>query len=293
MKFNNLKNYLNLRFPAMTTYGAAILLSVSGTAIVMLFFMFFQPFGMHSIEGSYRLLTMGLFALPYFPFILIYCCLVVFLIKLKNYEMKWLLKHEIISNGLLVLIIGIVNFFLLVPVMDKQYSLITFFDIIAITVAVMLFPIVVLMGIDLIRFQYREKLISALKNEYSTDSIVGERNKDQTIMLLGLNKDESIELNPDKLLFIQSQGNYVEIVEETGSNQLNKEILRTSLKNIESQLSENPNIQQVHRSFLVNISRIEGARGNAHGMLFSLGASKIHIPVSRKFVNAAKEYAKR
>lgn len=284
------QNYLNLRFPAMTTYRHASLLSIAAVACVAMIFLFFQPFGMNMIEAPHRLLKITAYALPYFPVVWGYCLLVVYFIRKNDLGNKWLLKHELLSNIALMLLLGIVNFITLVPVLEKDYSLYTFLEIIGMTAVVTLVPIAVMTGIELIQFQYRNQTNVAGGESQGDALSKGESSEDQFIILHGHNKDESLELGLQHLLFVQSQGNYVEVVVESVSSQITKEIIRISLKDIISQLSEVKSIQRVHRSFLVNTSRIVDAHGNAHGMSLWLGDTRIKVPVSRKFIDVAKPY---
>ncbi len=288
MRFERFQGYLNLRFPAMTTYRHASILSLAAVICVTVLFLLFQPFGLNRIEPPYRLFKIGAFSFAYLPVVWGYCLLFVYFIRINDFGNKWRLKHEILNNVGIILLLGIFNFILLTPILDRGYSLYAFLEIIVMTTAVTFVPIAVMTGIELIHFQYRDQSVQGSKTDSEMEGEVDIPIKDRTIILFGSNKNDSIEIGIDCLLFIQSQGNYVELVLEESSKQLKREMLRVSLKEIMTQLSGESEFKRVHRSYAVNMNRIINARGNAHGMTISLGDSNAEIPVSRQYTALLK-----
>ena len=76
------------------------------------------------------------------------------------------------------------------------------------------------------------------------------------------NEKDSIELFAESLFYIESSDNYSTIFYEK-AGKLQKELLRSSLTRLESQISSE-SIVRCHRSFIVNLDKVEKVTGNAH-----------------------------
>jgi DNA-binding LytR/AlgR family response regulator len=64
-----------------------------------------------------------------------------------------------------------------------------------------------------------------------------------------------------------------------------KVLLRGSLKFMESQLTSCPNIIRCHRTYIVNLSNVTSASGNAQGYKLSVANSTEIITVSRSYLS--------
>jgi len=85
----------------------------------------------------------------------------------------------------------------------------------------------------------------------------------------------------DQILYVESADNYV-FVYYTSGNKLIKQILRSSMKNMEALFIHFP-LKRCHRSFMVNLLKIEFVEhGKANCFIKLFGVEKL-IPVSRKF----------
>ncbi len=61
-----------------------------------------------------------------------------------------------------------------------------------------------------------------------------------------------------------------------------KPLLRSSLSRLEGQINR-PDIVRCHRSFVVNLDRVEKVTGNAQGYKLHLLDGQFQIPVARKY----------
>lgn len=59
-------------------------------------------------------------------------------------------------------------------------------------------------------------------------------------------------------------------------------MLRSSLSRLENQL-EGQNIVRCHRSFIVNLDKVEKVTGNAQGYKLHLETPELVVPVARKY----------
>jgi len=96
----------------------------------------------------------------------------------------------------------------------------------------------------------------------------------------------AIEINPEQLLYAESEGNYTTLV--TYNNfRLEKILVRMSIKSLMSQLPPN-RFFQCHRSFIINKSLALESFGNARGYTLKSNKYGFEIPVSRAKISEMK-----
>ena len=85
------------------------------------------------------------------------------------------------------------------------------------------------------------------------------------------------------LLYLQAADNYVTIFYSNQQKQA-KYLLRTSLKQIETELNESPLIR-CHRSYMVNFEKVKIIRREKDGLMLELDAfDPVEIPVSKTYM---------
>lgn len=156
----------------------------------------------------------------------------------------------------------------------------------SITFAVSIFPILISVLFEQYRHQKLQikraaDLTSALKKENSelknqTSQTTLTREK---LLIRSENNDVEIQLNPQDLVYLKSDGNYVDLF-YLDSNSLKKQLIRNTLKNIEAEL---PSAQffRCHNSFIINGHHILKVEGNARNLMLHLKEVSETIPVSR------------
>jgi hypothetical protein len=106
-------------------------------------------------------------------------------------------------------------------------------------------------------------------------------------------KKEELSFFPDQFIYAVSEGNYVTFYLDRDAA-IEKEIIRNSISNIEEQLKKVDRFMRTHRAFIVNLKKIETARGNSLGYRLKLSGSSHEIPVSRsnarKFIRRFEEF---
>jgi DNA-binding LytR/AlgR family response regulator len=106
-----------------------------------------------------------------------------------------------------------------------------------------------------------------------------EKNTAEKISLMAENQKIALRLEPAKLLFVRSEGNYVEVF-YLRNQEVHKELIRAKLSAIEEQLPEKT-FFRCHKSFLVNLQHIVKVEGNARNLELVLEHCDQKIPVSR------------
>ena len=139
-------------------------------------------------------------------------------------------------------------------------------------------------------FVYNKRLSDTLKQASELNLSI--QKKDATHALINIpSKNKSEELNIDifNLLAVKSVENYVEVYFQK-ENQVQKEVIRNSLKGIEKVFFPYKFIQKCHRSSLVNLKAVIHFSGNAQGLNLTFDQNlKLEIPVSRSYVKTIKE----
>lgn len=157
------------------------------------------------------------------------------------------------------------------------------------------------------REPWLQKQVSAIRANDASEA---------TLTLLADNGKDTLSFRSDGLLFIESSDNYCTVVylksNSTGSEQAIKPLLRSSLSRLETQITgrstlEQPDVEKshpkpasagtpewnrperyphiirCHRSYIVNLDRVERVTGNAQGYKLHLLGGQFEVPVARRF----------
>jgi len=268
-------------------YNWIIVISIS--LFVLLFLILFQPFGLSRTAMPNKILFLaGYGGVTFIALVILLILAPRIFTNFFSFE-SWTVGKHILWLIIILFGIGIGNFLYSLYYIDQfiwNWKIFLLFQ--AFTLLIGIFPIAI---VTLISFNIR--LRNNLKEASGLNqSIQGKRSEDSSkekiIKLKGKNKDEYFSLSSENLLYIVSEGNYVQIcyLEDSETKQ---KMLRNTIGNIKDQTKNVEFIVQCHRAFLVNIKKITESRGNAQGFTLSLEKSSSSIPVSRKFVPTIKE----
>ena len=127
-------------------------------------------------------------------------------------------------------------------------------------------------------------LIEPINDElFINNVILPETNTgNQTLRLNTQNERNNIDIAIEHFYYITSANNYVEIFYEKENGNLNRLLLRSTLKNIEEQNQNLPMLFRCHKAFIVNVQKIKSIKGNTKGYSLILENVNEHIPVSRQ-----------
>ena len=101
------------------------------------------------------------------------------------------------------------------------------------------------------------------------------------LVLLADNEKDAVTLAATQLLCIESSDNYCTVVYQK-DNQLMKPLVRSSLSRLEGQINR-ARIVRCHRSYVVNLDRVERVTGNAQGYRLHLANGMLQVPVARQY----------
>ena len=137
-------------------------------------------------------------------------------------------------------------------------------------------------GIGLLWFYTREK---SLELENLEKSIQATPQKTAMLVLKDEQEKAVMTIDPENLLMIKAEDNYVQVSYTTG-NDLKKELIRNSIKKIAPQVASF-GFARTHRSYIVNYSKVILFKKNSTGYYICLeGLDKLEVPVSASYLPA-------
>ncbi|MEP5611696.1 MAG: LytTR family DNA-binding domain-containing protein [Cyclobacteriaceae bacterium] len=111
-------------------------------------------------------------------------------------------------------------------------------------------------------------------------SLVGKEQVGQGNLILRGEGKEKIVVNPNDLILLKADDNYVDVF-VSNSEAPTKKTIRITLKAVENQLTAHPQFQRVHRSFVVNLKYT--AKRNFNTLEVKDGKWSMDVPLSPSF----------
>lgn len=271
-------------YPFDDSLKKAVISAIAFGLFVFVFLRFFQPFGLGNWESeSKTIILLG------YGLVTTFCLFSNFLIfktlAPNWYSVKtWTVGKNIVYTLWMFFTIGLGNLLYSVFQNFIPFTLEGFWFYQALTLTVGVFPV-----IFSTLLVYNRRLSAMQKTAAGLNSSIHEHpDSAKLITIPSQNKSENTELNSNNILAIKSIENYVEIYHES-EQELKKEVIRNTLKNIESTFSELQSVKKCHRSYLVNLDKVEKFKGNAQGLTLSFEIEPtLEVPVSRAFVKEIK-----
>lgn len=280
---NSLSAKLNRPYYLETVISKRWLSCLQYGVFVFLFLLAFQPFGLSSLPegivsaalgyGLTTFLVMALLNIPFFP-----------LLPAFFAEEKWTVQKELYWNLLNVMAIGLAN-----TLFSAYIGMVTFssytlliFELYTITLAIIPITVTVLLKESRLKnkFEKRSQEINIAIEEHKEEELILQE-ESSLLIILSENEKDKVEVRLSDLLFIQSSDNYLE-VHYLNKGLLQKKLLRNTLKGVASSLENHKELFRCHKSYLVNIFKIDRVSGNAQGYKLHLKGTEILVPVSRQ-----------
>lgn len=280
---------LNSPYPFETSLYKRWRESVLIAAFVFLFLLIFQPFGIATLDN------IALISLGYgFCTFLVMLILNIGLIKLfPNFfsEEAWNTGRQILWSLFVIACIGIANavYSSFLGIMDLSIHTLFLFE--GYTMAIGFFPVAITVFINQNRLNTFYAKGSGNINTLLQKAGEKEQQKakdNQVIVIPSENGKDDLIIEDSDLLFIRSADNYVEVFYLENDRKKVK-LIRNSLKNVNESLELNDQFFRCHKSFLVNLKKIDRVSGNAQGYKFHLKQTDEIVPVSRMHNETIKE----
>lgn len=274
-----MNSLINIPFPRpeLRTY---LWISISIALSVFFILFVFQPFGTSSFDHPNKNLILSGYPLVIFSSLSIYYFLSLRVFN-KSSLASWTIVKEVLDIFISVLFSLLACYFYASWVFSWPLSLLSMGGFLSRAASVALLPI--LIYLVFLYFKWKDSYRSTLEQ-----GISGE-NQPKQILLKGENKDDRIETDLAHVLYLQAHDNYVMLYLEE-ENRVQRHILRSTLKDLQQQLGDE-DFPKVHRSYVVNRSRIEEIKGNKSKANLKISGTDKLIPLGRSFYDRIKYLA--
>ncbi len=192
-------------------------------------------------------------------------------IPLFSRALEWTVIKEVSAVLLVLFVMGVAAFlaaFAIEPPADR-WNISTFLNSLAITFMASIIP-----------FAFFSLINIRLWVPYEHKTEDTEKQDPGPLDIESRLKKEKLRLLPERLVFAESEGNYVVFHIETEGG-VSRRMIRNSISDIEKQLSTCDNIFRTHRAFLVNLDKVIMKKGNTLGYRLKLKGTDREVPVSR------------
>lgn len=226
---------------------------------------FLEPFNTNNFISSQKNFLLAGYGILLFMIYLVYTRIENLWYKAKNNI--WLVKDEIISILSFFIVSGSIiymyNEFLINKSTYSFLNHIRYLRSIILPFMLIFSPLLVYL-----RHKLGELILPKLSNE---------------ILLKGINKNETLRILKEDLLFVKASENYIEIY-FASNNSVHHKTFRNTLSEIAKQA---PFVEQCHRSYLVNTSKVKQVKGNSQkaSLIFD---GDLEIPLSKSFYKKFK-----
>lgn len=273
----NKVHFLKRPFPTTESSQQDLWLAISFGAFVFLFLQFFKPFGIDDIKGRVVLITWA------FGAITTVCILFMQFVPPRIFPSiyepeKWTVGKDIVHTSSIILLVSLCNFLFAGALNFFPFRWSTFLTFLVFTLAVGAFPMTLatLLRQSILYKRYYQQSLELNKAKPAAEQPY----TDEIIELQNEESKTELKLKTHQLLAIQSADNYVVVFHEE-EGELQKSMFRNTLKNLESALEQKDGIYRCHRSYLVNLHRVQKVSGNARGYYLEI-TDALNIPVSRR-----------
>lgn len=258
-------------------------------AIVIFILVIFEPF-------NFRLNSLGqVWVLAGFALLTMLVTSIAFVLLPKIFKRfynpdKWTTGKSLLNNVFFLIIMGIgvvcYDYFIVMKQLPEYFPMGFLVDLFAaLTIGIIPLSIITIIT-------QNNALKRNLNSSKEINQILSERIKVSPIKedLITLNKStkESISIRPEDILYMESEGNYVNVHYRQDEKVTYKQI-RSTIKQMEETLQNHPMFIRCHRAFIVNINYISNAEGNAQGYQLTLSNVPQEIPVSRTYLKNIKD----
>jgi hypothetical protein len=274
--------FLNKPYPFSNDlkYNTKVIIFISLGVLAFIFFL--RPVDMDTI--SVKEITYLLVGSAASTFIILSANLVFIpgLFPKQFSNKRWNIKREIIWNAWTL--VSTTGMYYLFYSVIFDFIIIDGFDIARI-IFLGLIPVSALIIINHNRL-LRNHLESARK--MNEKLMAGKDKKDELINFESDYKKNTLMIKANSVIMIKSADNYIEVFFEK-AGEIKRQLIRNSLRRVETLLSDYEFIIKCHRSFIVNVHHIKEVQGSSQGFRVFFEGIEAPAIVSQKYIDDFKK----
>lgn len=273
-------NFLKRPLPA-TGFKTQVIAGIALGSLIFLILAIFQPFGTYNVQSASKYLILAGYGVVISSFYIL-SHLFFKIATPRFYDMdNWTVGKELLAMVIIFFVITTATFFFRLLTVGGSFTLGSYSYSFGIALACAFMPLLLYAVVQFMRANNYEQQLAIANSEESLPP------PPTTFHLSGNNKNEEFKLLKDELLFLKSSDNYVMLFLNKGGG-IEKHMIRSTLSQLAKQL-EDPDIFQVHRSFLVNLSQVKELGGKSPNYTLSFADYEELIPISRNRVQEIRE----
>lgn len=275
------------KYPAPSPAQQSITTSLLFGLFISLFLLFFEPFDINLSANENKVFQLFFFGCITTTVLVIFLYFLPLFFPQVFSDAHWKVKHQVLFYVIILLLIATFNGIYTNYINDLALSWYNYWWIISRTFVLGGIPIAFL---TLLNYQRKTKLY---ENEaqallYSKGGFTYSSNKTIQQFTTDL-KNETITFNEENFNYALAVGNYIDVYSLV-DNTLKKTTYRISLSSFERQLGKSANLLRCHRSYLVNLNKVENILGNAQGLKLELKNQSEIVPVSRTYIPLVRQF---
>ena len=258
----------------------------------------FAPFSFKALDLAPRAVLSLAFGLIASLGVLLVIGLLKWLAPRFMQEESWTVGKELVLILTVVAGICVLNFAVILGVGLSQDPVLRVFKLVVLyTLGISIIPVGMLTLLEQFGHQRKKlkqakRLTMRLRQQTAENPSARSRPRSaRTILLEAENGKVELQLRPDEILFLNSDGNYVDVHHFDGRDRLQKTLIRNRLKHFASTLPED-HFFRCHKSYIVNGAHIIRVEGNARNLELLLRGTEHRIPVSRSKSDALSAFLK-
>ena len=261
---------------------------------VCFFMLMFQPFGLSDSEKSGKWLILGGYGMVTFVVLVVDLFLLPLIFGKYFAEARWTIWKELVFLLFILLSIGIANLFYTSVFYQIRFTGYSFLLFVLFTSAIGIIPITALTLVKhsylLRQNQQGASSLSQTLDAHKKTAIREQPTKTKSGILHFISESDhkGLSIDVENLLLIDAAGNYITIVYLEG-NKTKKTLLRNTLLYAQQVTSPYSQIIKCHRSFVVNVEKINKVSGNSQGYMLRLEGYDEEVPVSRRHTSILKK----
>ncbi|MBE9468292.1 MAG: LytTR family transcriptional regulator [Bacteroidetes bacterium] len=278
----NIKTWLNKPFPFYETYRQKVIAPFLFALFIVFFLILFNP--SHNTDFVLvQFLKISSYAIITFFTMVFYNTIPAIIFPNVFNSEKWNIKKTIIFALLTIISIGLFNGLYAFKFDNAGHNnniILFLLTVLVKTLTIGVLPTIIFISY-LEKRLYKKHHLSALETiEKLKKSNRNKKNYSENKYVINTKAKEILEFTNNDLYCIKSEGNYC-IFFLQKNNVIEKKIIRASLKEIEQNFTKSDKITRCHKSYIVNLDKVNDITGNARGYFFSVDALKFKIPGSR------------
>jgi len=205
-------------------------------------------------------------------------------------ESSWTVWKEILNNLVITFILGLVNYLYYCWYDDAAVELLPllYFQLMTLEVGIVPFTIFALVRQHQLVRKYQAESERIREEIPYRRKATEEEDQDGLIKLQAQHQKNDFTCRRGELLFLAARENYI-IIHFLDQGALNKEMIRSTMKKATGELQMYPEFFRCHKSYLVNLTKVESVSGNAQGLKLHLERVEEIIPVSRNLTASLNE----